>query len=209
MGVSAARIKKSCLCTAVNWLVCLSFHGALQVGVSAAARIKKSCLCLCTNGVSVDQWKYQFEMWTNIQASTAGAAAWIAWGYRARCQSANLQNQQLATPPAAHLCAAGSFAAGWKQGRVSAFVLPSCTRIMQKNQVCRFTSQTREWFESPAGVCITTYTMVGPQGLCTLLLCWNQCGIPAGVCITIYTMAGGCGLLWGRLGACFANAGSK
>ena len=30
----------------------------------------------------------------------------------------------------------------------------------QKGQVCRFTSQTREWFESPAGVCITTYTMV-------------------------------------------------
>lgn len=35
--------------------------------MSAAARIKKSCLCLCTNGVSVDQWKYQFEMWTNVQ----------------------------------------------------------------------------------------------------------------------------------------------
>jgi len=44
-------------------------HCFLQVGVSAAARIKKSCLCLCTNGVSVDQWKYQFEMWTNIQVS--------------------------------------------------------------------------------------------------------------------------------------------
>lgn len=43
-----------------------------QVGVSAAARIKKSCLCLCTNGVSVDQWKYQFEMWTNIQVGWGG-----------------------------------------------------------------------------------------------------------------------------------------
>ncbi|KAI7835846.1 hypothetical protein COHA_010244 [Chlorella ohadii] len=74
--------------------------GKSLVGVSAAARIKKSCLCLCTNGVSVDQWKYQFEMWTNIQ----------------------------------------------------------------KGQVCRFTSQTREWFESPAGVCITTYTMVAFSG---------------------------------------------
>ncbi|KAL4433953.1 hypothetical protein ABPG75_000394 [Micractinium tetrahymenae] len=74
--------------------------GKSLVGVSAAARIKKSCLCLCTNGVSVDQWKYQFEMWTNIQ----------------------------------------------------------------KNQVCRFTSQCREWFESPAGVCITTYTMVAFSG---------------------------------------------
>ncbi|KAL4441851.1 hypothetical protein ABPG77_003767 [Micractinium sp. CCAP 211/92] len=74
--------------------------GKSLVGVSAAARIKKSCLCLCTNGVSVDQWKYQFEMWTNIQ----------------------------------------------------------------KNQVCRFTSQSREWFESPSGVCITTYTMVAFSG---------------------------------------------
>ncbi|PSC73140.1 DNA repair helicase XPB1-like [Micractinium conductrix] len=74
--------------------------GKSLVGVSAAARIKKSCLVLCTNGVSVDQWKYQFEMWTNIQ----------------------------------------------------------------KNQVCRFTSQSREWFESPAGVCITTYTMVAFSG---------------------------------------------
>ena len=33
----------------------------------------------------------------------------------------------------------------------------------QKDQVCRFTSQTREWFESPAGVCITTYTMASWQ----------------------------------------------
>ena len=62
----------------------------LQVGVSAAARIKKSCLVLCTNGVSVDQWKYQFEMWTNIQVclwawtggrvgagAGAGAGGWV------------------------------------------------------------------------------------------------------------------------------------
>ncbi|EFN57091.1 hypothetical protein CHLNCDRAFT_57434 [Chlorella variabilis] len=74
--------------------------GKSLVGVSAAARIKKGCLCLCTNGVSVDQWKYQFEMWTNVP----------------------------------------------------------------KDQVCRFTSQTREWFEGPTGVCITTYTMVAFTG---------------------------------------------
>ena len=49
-----------------------------QVGVSAAARIKKSCLCLCTNGVSVDQRKYQFEMWTNIQAGPAGSVGSVA-----------------------------------------------------------------------------------------------------------------------------------
>ncbi|PWA48409.1 DNA repair helicase [Artemisia annua] len=37
------------------------------MGVSAACRIKKSCLCLATNAVSVDQWAYQFKLWTNIQ----------------------------------------------------------------------------------------------------------------------------------------------
>ncbi|GAB4818176.1 hypothetical protein N2152v2_005222 [Parachlorella kessleri] len=41
--------------------------GKTLVGVSAAARIKKSCLVLCTNSVSVDQWKYQFTMWTGLQ----------------------------------------------------------------------------------------------------------------------------------------------
>lgn len=41
--------------------------GKSLVGVSAAARIKKSCLCLCTNSVSVDQWKYQFQLWTTIR----------------------------------------------------------------------------------------------------------------------------------------------
>ena len=29
-------------------------------------RVKKSCLCLATNGVSVDQWCFQFKMWSSI-----------------------------------------------------------------------------------------------------------------------------------------------
>uniref|UniRef100_A0A1D2AEI6 DNA 3'-5' helicase n=1 Tax=Auxenochlorella protothecoides TaxID=3075 RepID=A0A1D2AEI6_AUXPR len=41
--------------------------GKSLVGVSAAARMKKSCLVLCTNAVSVDQWKYQFQMWTSLR----------------------------------------------------------------------------------------------------------------------------------------------
>jgi DNA excision repair protein ERCC-3 len=59
--------------------------GKSLVGVSAAARIKKSCLCLCTNGVSVDQWKYQFEMWTNIQVGCDqflnhfDSVVWVGW----------------------------------------------------------------------------------------------------------------------------------
>lgn len=40
--------------------------GKSLVGVSAAARIKKSCLCLVTNNVSVDQWRYQFKLWTTL-----------------------------------------------------------------------------------------------------------------------------------------------
>ena len=41
--------------------------GKSLVGIAAAARIKKSVLCLVTNSVSVDQWKHQFQLWTNLQ----------------------------------------------------------------------------------------------------------------------------------------------
>lgn len=41
--------------------------GKSLVGITAAARIKKSVLCLVTNSVSVDQWKHQFKLWTNLQ----------------------------------------------------------------------------------------------------------------------------------------------
>ena len=41
--------------------------GKSLVGVAAAARVKKSCLCLCTSSVSVDQWRHQFLLWTNLQ----------------------------------------------------------------------------------------------------------------------------------------------
>ncbi|OIT33222.1 PREDICTED: DNA repair helicase XPB1-like [Nicotiana attenuata] len=41
--------------------------GKSLVGVSAATRIKKSCLCLATNAVSVDQWAYQFRLWSTIR----------------------------------------------------------------------------------------------------------------------------------------------
>jgi len=40
--------------------------GKTLTGVTAAQTIKKSCVCLATNAVSVLQWKYQFQMWTNI-----------------------------------------------------------------------------------------------------------------------------------------------
>ncbi|CAN1778190.1 General transcription and DNA repair factor IIH helicase subunit XPB2 [Linum perenne] len=40
--------------------------GKSLVGVSAASRIRKSCLCLATNAVSVDQWHFQFRLWSTI-----------------------------------------------------------------------------------------------------------------------------------------------
>jgi len=57
--------------------------GKSLVGVSAAARIRKSCLCLCTNAVSVDQWKYQFQLWTTLRDDqicrfTADKHEWFA-----------------------------------------------------------------------------------------------------------------------------------
>ena len=41
--------------------------GKSLVGVAAAARVKKSCLVLCTSSVSVDQWRHQFKLWSNLQ----------------------------------------------------------------------------------------------------------------------------------------------
>ena len=40
--------------------------GKTLTGVTAAQTIKKSVVCLATNAVSVLQWKYQFQKWTNI-----------------------------------------------------------------------------------------------------------------------------------------------
>eukprot|EP00959_Pyramimonas_sp_CCMP1952_P317591 6646934-Pyramimonas_sp.AAC.1 len=41
--------------------------GKSLTAVAAAARVRKSALVLCTNSVSVDQWKYQFRLWTNLE----------------------------------------------------------------------------------------------------------------------------------------------
>jgi DNA excision repair protein ERCC-3 len=43
--------------------------GKTLTGVTAAQTMKKSVVCLCTNAVSVLQWKYQFQLWTNIPDS--------------------------------------------------------------------------------------------------------------------------------------------
>lgn len=74
--------------------------GKSLVGVSAACRIKKSCLCLATNAVSVDQWAFQFKLWSTIQ----------------------------------------------------------------DDQICRFTSDSKERFRGNAGVVVTTYNMVAFGG---------------------------------------------
>ncbi|XP_068642462.1 general transcription and DNA repair factor IIH helicase/translocase subunit XPB1-like [Aristolochia californica] len=74
--------------------------GKSLVGVSAACRIRKSCLCLATNAVSVDQWAFQFKLWSTIR----------------------------------------------------------------DDQICRFTSESKERFRGNAGVVVTTYNMVAFGG---------------------------------------------
>ena len=41
--------------------------GKTLVGVTAACTVKKRCLVLCNSGVSVDQWRQQFRIWSNIK----------------------------------------------------------------------------------------------------------------------------------------------
>lgn len=74
--------------------------GKSLVGVSAASRIRKSCLCLATNAVSVDQWAFQFKLWSTIR----------------------------------------------------------------DENICRFTSDSKERFRGNAGVVVTTYNMVAFGG---------------------------------------------
>ncbi|OVA13975.1 Helicase Ercc3 [Macleaya cordata] len=74
--------------------------GKSLVGVSAACRVRKSCLCLATNAVSVDQWAFQFKLWSTIR----------------------------------------------------------------DDQICRFTSDSKERFRGNAGVVVTTYNMVAFGG---------------------------------------------
>ena len=68
--------------------------------MSAACRIKKSCLCLATNAVSVDQWAFQFKLWSTVR----------------------------------------------------------------DDQICRFTSDSKERFRGNAGVVVATYNMVAFGG---------------------------------------------
>ncbi|KAI3942035.1 hypothetical protein MKW92_010066 [Papaver armeniacum] len=74
--------------------------GKSLVGVSAACQIRKSCLCLTKNAVSVDQWAFQFSLWSTIR----------------------------------------------------------------EDQICRFTSDSKERLRGNAGVVVTTYNMVACGG---------------------------------------------
>ncbi|EFJ20937.1 hypothetical protein SELMODRAFT_418040 [Selaginella moellendorffii] len=74
--------------------------GKSLVGVSAACRIRRSCLCLATNAVSVDQWAFQFKLWSTIR----------------------------------------------------------------DDQICRFTSDSKDKFKGNACVIVTTYNMVAFKG---------------------------------------------
>jgi DNA excision repair protein ERCC-3 len=47
--------------------------GKTLVGITAACTIKKSVLVLCTGGVSVDQWRDQFLMWSTLSTTQVAA----------------------------------------------------------------------------------------------------------------------------------------
>ncbi|MEN2499705.1 MAG: TFIIH basal transcription factor complex helicase XPB subunit, partial [Marteilia pararefringens] len=43
--------------------------GKTLVGVTAACTVRKRCLVLCNSGVSVEQWRQQFRIWSTIKDS--------------------------------------------------------------------------------------------------------------------------------------------
>jgi len=46
--------------------------GKSLVGVTAACTVKKPTLCLCTSSVSVEQWRYQFALWSTLPKEKIG-----------------------------------------------------------------------------------------------------------------------------------------
>lgn len=46
--------------------------GKSLVGVTAACTVKKPTLCLCTSSVSVEQWRYQFSLWSTLPKDKIG-----------------------------------------------------------------------------------------------------------------------------------------
>ena len=86
--------------------------GKSLVGILAASRIKKSVLCLVTNSVSVDQWKHQFQLWTNLQDHQIS---------RSRC-NALIELGPTRTAPSACSCEWWSWS-GFSQCRALAWLL--------------------------------------------------------------------------------------
>lgn len=46
--------------------------GKSLVGVTAACTVKKPTLCLCTSSVSVEQWRFQFSLWSTLPRDKIG-----------------------------------------------------------------------------------------------------------------------------------------
>lgn len=47
-----------------NCLIVILGAGKSLVGVTACCTVRKRALVLCNSAVSVEQWKYQFKMWS-------------------------------------------------------------------------------------------------------------------------------------------------
>ena len=51
--------------------------GKSLVGVTACCTVRKRALVLCNSGVSVEQWKQQFKMWSTADDSKKTIAFFI------------------------------------------------------------------------------------------------------------------------------------
>ena len=121
--------------------------GKSLVGITAAARIKKSVLVLVTNNVSVDQWRYQFQLWTNLQGHQIA--------------------RQAPAPSAA--CCACCQRTGYAWTTASADMQQQHYMQQQHHMLrvwLRFTSDihNKEMFAGASGVLVTTYSMIAFSG---------------------------------------------
>jgi hypothetical protein len=160
--------------------------GKSLVGVAAAVRMRKSCLCLCTSSVSVDQWRHQFRMWTNLAEDQVGrftsshkqpfkgGRPGQAGGCALRASAARLG--RLHSPPAlfAALSRIGGGGGSFLSARLAALrslcqvVVGACPLASPcRGRRCRLCARRRPGrldFAGEAGVLISTFNMVAHTG---------------------------------------------
>jgi len=118
--------------------------GKSLVGVTACCTVRKRALVLCNSGVSVEQWKQQFKMWSTGIASFSLLHRSNSFLHLPICQSC------------VNMCLSKE-----KKGcKLCCWIFKTyCLFSADDSMICRFTSDAKDK-PMGCGILITTYSMI-------------------------------------------------